>query len=224
MTNNRDIIAVAIVGVIGFGGALASVDWSVADLFMTPGQQGDRLMRQERFAEAAVTYRDPGRVGVALYRDGQFKEAISVFERMREPEMRFNLATAMVMFGWYGTADRVYSELLEDRPDWTAAKENREIARLRLEMLKKMAEEMMGDPNEPPDDVEIEFTKPDEGSQPQQTESDEQVEKSSLSDAELQALWLRRLQTKPGDFLRMKFAFQKAAEEQGGREQRGETR
>ena len=35
----------------------------------------------------------------------------------------------------------------------------------------------------------------------------------SLSDVELQALWLRRVQTKPADFLRAKFAFQLLAEE-----------
>ena len=37
-----------------------------------------------------------------------------------------------------------------------------------------------------------------------------------LSDEEIQALWLRRVQTKPADFLRSKFAFQQAAEEGGG--------
>ena len=32
----------------------------------------------------------------------------------------------------------------------------------------------------------------------------------ALSDAELQATWLRRVQTTPGDFLRAKFAYQAA--------------
>ena len=37
----------------------------------------------------------------------------------------------------------------------------------------------------------------------------EQVEgEQTMSDMELQALWLRRVQTKPADFLRARFAFQ----------------
>jgi Ca-activated chloride channel family protein len=36
-----------------------------------------------------------------------------------------------------------------------------------------------------------------------------------LNDSDLQALWLRRLQTKPADFLRAKFAFQSTRQPQG---------
>ena len=34
-----------------------------------------------------------------------------------------------------------------------------------------------------------------------------------LSDAELRAMWLRRVQTRPADFLRAKFAYQHATQE-----------
>lgn len=37
-----------------------------------------------------------------------------------------------------------------------------------------------------------------------------------LSDSAMQALWLRRVQTKPADFLKSKFAYQLAAGEQEG--------
>ena len=40
-----------------------------------------------------------------------------------------------------------------------------------------------------------------------------------LSDSEMQALWLRRVQTKPADFLKAKFAYQLSAREQEGGEQ-----
>ena len=38
-----------------------------------------------------------------------------------------------------------------------------------------------------------------------------------LSDEELRALWLRRVQTKPADFLRAKFAFQAQSQEGGAK-------
>jgi Ca-activated chloride channel family protein len=56
--------------------------------------------------------------------------------------------------------------------------------------------------------------KPDEivvDDRPQQSRAPEEVEvvtDGQMSDEELQALWLRRVQTRPADFLRAKFAYQ----------------
>jgi Ca-activated chloride channel family protein len=43
----------------------------------------------------------------------------------------------------------------------------------------------------------------------------EVVTGGQMSDEELQALWLRRVQTKPADFLRAKFAYQLSRRQQG---------
>ena len=49
-----------------------------------------------------------------------------------------------------------------------------------------------------------------EGKAPPQT-GEEQVEGGQeMDDAALRAMWLRRVQTKPADFLRAKFAYQHA--------------
>jgi Ca-activated chloride channel family protein len=56
--------------------------------------------------------------------------------------------------------------------------------------------------------------KPDEivfDDRPQQSGDSQEVEfvtGGQMSDEQLQALWLRRVQTKPADFLRTKFAYQ----------------
>jgi Ca-activated chloride channel homolog len=44
--------------------------------------------------------------------------------------------------------------------------------------------------------------------EPRQGEQTEVAEGERLSDEQLRGLWLRRVQTKPADFLRAKFAFQ----------------
>ena len=52
---------------------------------------------------------------------------------------------------------------------------------------------------------------------PQQSGDSKQVEVVSggkLSDEQLQALWLRRVQTNPADFLRAKFAYQLSRRQQ----------
>jgi Ca-activated chloride channel family protein len=38
---------------------------------------------------------------------------------------------------------------------------------------------------------------------------------AKLSEEEIRALWMRRVQTSPGDFLRSKFAYQYAQRERG---------
>ena len=45
----------------------------------------------------------------------------------------------------------------------------------------------------------------------------EQTGGAPLSDAEIQELWLRRVQTRPADFLKAKFAYQQVLREEEGR-------
>lgn len=52
---------------------------------------------------------------------------------------------------------------------------------------------------------------------PQQSGDSKEVEVVTggrMSDGQLQALWLRRIQTKPADFLRAKFAYQFSRQQQ----------
>ena len=56
-------------------------------------------MRRNAYAEAAERYRDPLRIGTALYRAGEFKEAAQVFGRLKSPEGQFNRGNALVMQG-----------------------------------------------------------------------------------------------------------------------------
>lgn len=76
--------------VLAFVGASAwawkSAGSSFANLWLTPDQQGVRLMGRQRYAEAVQRFRDPLWQGAALYRDGQFKEAAAAFARVDSPE------------------------------------------------------------------------------------------------------------------------------------------
>jgi Ca-activated chloride channel family protein len=185
---------------------LSSANWSWSALWWTPDQQGDRLMARGEFERAARSYRDPTRIATALYRSGDFEGAGTAYRRLGTPEAQYNQATALVMRGKYLDAVKVYDGALAERPGWREAEENREIARLRAEMLKKMVEEMMGDPNLSADDIVFDLKNQEDGPKPQTPETTE--ERKAVSDAELQAMWLRRLQTRPADFLRAKFAYQ----------------
>jgi Ca-activated chloride channel family protein len=177
---------------------------SFADLWLTPDQQGARLLARERYAEAAQRFRDPMWRGVALYRAGEFEEAAAAFARRDTARAAFDRGNALVMAGKYDDAIASYDRALERRPQWRKAEANRALARLRKAKMAPPADDGAGTGGQVAPDA-ITF---DERGKQGTTETQEEGGRQQLSDAQVQSLWLRRVQTKPADFLRAKFAYQ----------------
>jgi Ca-activated chloride channel family protein len=169
---------------------------------LTPDQQAYRLFASEKYEEAAERFIDPMWKGVALFRQGQFKEAAGVFAGYDTADAAFNHGNALVMQGKYEEAARRYARALELRTDSEPAKINREIALARAEMLKKEGGEMTGGKLEA-DEIVFSDKKTPPSAGEEQTEGAQE-----MTDAELRTVWLRQVQTKPADFLRAKFAYQ----------------
>lgn len=177
-----------------------------AGLFLTPDQRGDRLARQGRLEEAARTYSDPMRQGVAWYRAGKFDEAARAFARAPGAPGAYNQGNALVMRGAYDQAIAAYDRALERQPGWAAAEENRALAAARRDRLKHAGGDETGEAEgeeTAADDTVVDLN---------QQEGKETLAEggASASDAQLSELWLRRVQTTPGGFLRAKFAYQAA--------------
>lgn len=186
---------------------LRAVDWSFKALLVTPAQEFQYYFNKKEYIKAADIGGDPLQKGVALYLAGEFKEAAAVFGSSGSPETVYNRGNSYVMLGKYDLAIADYEEVLQEKPDWKEASDNLDLARLRK---KKMAppeddsggtggklgadEIVIGDRN-------IKSSAGDDGEN--QTE-----EGSQLSKNEQQALWLKKVQTKPADFLRLKFSYQ----------------
>jgi Ca-activated chloride channel family protein len=190
--------------------AIAGFAWS--GLWFTPDQQGQRQMKRDDFRAAAETFRDPLWQGVALFRSGEFKEAEQAFARAGTAEAEFNRGNCLVMQGKYQAAVARYDRALQLLPDWEDALINREIAMARAKLVERQGDDM-GDQKLGAD--EITFDKgANRGGQETEGEGEPQ-----LSDAEMQALWLRRVQTRPADFLKAKFAYQNATRAATGDDQ-----
>jgi Ca-activated chloride channel family protein len=182
----------------------------LAGWWLTPDQQGQRLFDQERFLEAAERFEDPPRRGAAYYRGGDFERAAGVFGRIRSPEAAYNRGNALVLLGKYDDAIRSYELALELRPGWTEAQDNLALAAARKALLAPPESDeggtggMLG-----ADEVVL-----DDSGRVANSGAEEVVEgESGLSDAELRAVWLRRVQNDPADFLRARFAWQLQREE-----------
>ncbi len=169
--------------------------WSSAD------QRGDTLFLRGKFEEAAKTYADPMRQGIAFYRGGDFEQAARAFIRVPGAAGAFNQGDALLMHGAYDQAIAAFDRALSFQPGWKEAEENRALAVTRRNLLKKEH----GDEGA---DQEADQIVVDLNAKNVARKSDNPELGDKLTDAELQATWLRRVQTTPGDFLRIKFSYQ----------------
>ncbi len=175
------------------------------ELWVTPDQQAQALFSRGEYGQAAGLFMDPMRRGTALFRAGRFEEAGAEFGRVESATGAFNRGNALVMQGKYDDAIQSYDRALLLKPEWRAAQDNRQIAEIRA----KMKERPEGDQGGPTDigADEIVFDETGKKNQGGEKEEDEGGE-TELSQQEIQAMWLRRVQTRPADFLRTKFAYQ----------------
>jgi Ca-activated chloride channel family protein len=109
------------------------------------------------------------------------------------------------MHGKYDEAIASYDRALQHRPGRREAEANRDLAEARRKLLEPPKDDAGGTDGQLKAD-EIVFD--DHPQQSGDSKGVEVVTGGQMSDEQLQALWLRRVQTKPADFLRAKFAYQ----------------
>ena len=130
-----------------------------------------------------------------------FLPASKTFVRVRDAAGAFDQGDALLMHGAYDQAIAAFDRALGLHPGWKEAEENRALAVIRRDRLQTQGGNMTEGMEEGNETV-INLNAKHGQSSPESAEGDQ------LSDAELQATWLRRVQTTPGDFLRVKFSYQ----------------
>jgi Ca-activated chloride channel family protein len=133
----------------------------------------------------------------------------AAFAATATPEAAFDRGNALVMRGQYADAIKSYDRALTLRPGWKEAEDNRAIAVVRRDRMTFQGGDNTGG------QVKADKIVFEKGKNSRPGEKTDMAGGRPLSDEELRGLWLRRVRTKPADFLRAKFAFQEEAKEGG---------
>lgn len=189
-----------------------ALDW--ADLWFTPDQQGQRLMDRGEYSKAAEKFTTPERIGSALFMAGDFKSAASVLGRSRSAEAHYNRGNALIMLGDYDAAIEAYESALAKRPDWPEAEQNLQIATLRKQALAPPEDDYGGTGGQLEAD-EIVF---DQDGRTKNASGEQVLDAADqqMNEEAMRAMWLRKVETRPADFLAARFNYQLATRENAG--------
>ena len=204
-TLSKTAIIAALLVLIACAVAWQKSDHSFAGLWRTPDRQAQLLMNNGDYLAAAELFTHPMQRGEALFKAGEFKKALSAYNMVVTPEGMYNRGNSQMMMGKYDAAIGLYDKVLQQRPGWEAATTNREIAIARKAALAPPDDDAGGTGGMLEAD-EIVFD-----DRAKNKSGEEQVEggpAEPMNDDEMRAMWLRKVQTKPADFLRAKFSYQ----------------
>jgi Ca-activated chloride channel family protein len=192
-------LAIIAATALALGFASLVTGWDL--LWATPDQRGTWDLREGRNKAAADAFLDPIWRGIALMRGGAFTQAADSFAQANTAEAIYDRGNALIMLGDYADAIAQYDKALALRPGWPDAAANRHLAALRQALANPAgeSEETMLAPLDEAYDANRnrnEMPPPNEDAE------------TGMSNTATRALWLRRVQTTPGDFLRARFAYQ----------------
>ena len=110
--------------------AQASV-WN--DLWQTRDQQAQDALTQQQPEKAAQLFEDPSWRGTALYRAGDYEEALKAFSQDGNARDMYNRGNSLMQLGDYQAALKAYQTVLEENPGNADAQANKKLAEKLLE-------------------------------------------------------------------------------------------
>jgi len=188
------------------------------DLWLTPDQQGQRLLNQQEYLEAAKHFNDPMRRGAAYYYARDFKLAHSAFLQAESNLGLYNAASALARQREY-LAARDLLEVLSEKPDISAElrseiEHNLLVINGIVEEVNRTSESQSGTTDGPEESIELDSDKPRTGDGAEEITAAELMLKETLNaneilgSQELADKWLKRVEADPKYFLKAKFQIQ----------------
>ncbi len=188
------------------------------DLWLTPDQQGQRLLNHKEYLQAAKQFKDPMRKGAAYYYASEFKLAHSAFLQTKTDLGYYNAASALARQREY-LAARDLLKSLSEKPDLSPelrsdVENNLAVLHGIVEEVNRTSESQSGTTDGPEESLELEDDKPRTGDGAEEDTVAELMLKETLNaneilgSQELADKWLKRVEADPKFFLKSKFQIQ----------------
>lgn len=182
------------------------IDW-----WLTSDQQGRFYFQRGEFQKSARVFEQIKWKTIAFYKAGDFSNAASLLEGAETPEDLFLLGNALAKQEKLAPAVDAYKQALQLKPNFPEAVFNLDWVQGLLDLSQKEYEDNGGTGGKLGADRIVIDKRGDKG----QGEMSAQEVKAQrgLTDEQIRTMWMRRVQTTPGDFLAYKFYYQFSADD-----------
>ncbi|GAB3091600.1 VWA domain-containing protein [Aestuariicella hydrocarbonica] len=143
------------------------------DLWQTPDQQAQALLKEDKAAEAAQTFKRQDWKAAAQYKAQNFEAAAQGFAEDNSAQGHYNRGNALAKAGKYPEALDAYDEALQQQPDFDDAKANKELVEQLLQQQQNQQQSQNND-SESQDN--------DQNQQPQNAQDQDQGSDGQSSD------------------------------------------
>lgn len=179
------------------------------DAFLTPDQQGRWWSERGRFREASEHFQDAAWRGYALYRDGQYGEAVAALAPSDSADAAFTQGLALIHNRQYREAVAAFETTLARDPGYPDGEKNLALAKRIFDDVEETREQSDTgeDRGEGADDVVFD------------NEAQRGVETTLTGDESDQLLtpdqWISSIDSDTADYLRQRFALEAARQASG---------
>ena len=125
----RGVLILALVFLLPLPQPAQATEWSTfwKNLWQTPDQQAQALMRQQQPGAAADKFSDPAWKGSAQYKAGNYQQALENYKSLKGARARYNEGNSLAKLGKLKDAIEAYDKALRLDPDDEDAIYNRKL-------------------------------------------------------------------------------------------------
>jgi Ca-activated chloride channel family protein len=186
---------------------LASREATLADLWLTRDQQGQRAMNQRDWKTALARFEDPAQKATAAYYAGQYEQSADLFARIPDAVGFYNRGNALIKARDYRNAIRAFELAVAAEPGWQQAVENLDLARHITEYIEQLREDSDTEDESELSADDYVFDNEDERGR------EMEITRESTIGLESAEKWMRSVDTDTAEFLRTRFALEQSREE-----------
>lgn len=197
-------LALAVVALVVLAGLAARAERG-ADLWLTPDQQGQRAYREKDYETAIERFEDVRWRATAERRAGRYEEAAADYGLGRDAVDLYNRGVVLVRGRAYEEAITAFEAAVAAAPDWAEARENLDVARAIRSYLLTTREASGTEGRLEADELVFDG---EAGRGDEMTITDASVLEQASAEK-----WMRGVDTRTRDFLRIRFLAESARRE-----------